>query len=58
MMQHCNRCGGQTVPRYDEIQCLQCGHDQKPRILVTSKEELDKKLEIKSQRPMFDGSRI
>jgi len=58
MMQHCNRCGGQTVPRYEEIQCLQCGHDQKPRILVTSKEALDKKLEIKSQRPMFGGRRL
>jgi ribosomal protein L37E len=58
MMQHCNRCGGQTIPRYDEILCLQCGHDQKPRILVTSKEELDKQLEIKSQRPMFNGRRI
>ncbi len=58
MMQHCERCNGQVVSRYNEIQCLQCGHDQNPKILVTSKEDLDKKLEIKSQRPMFGGSRI
>ena len=57
-MQHCERCNGQVVSRYNEIQCLQCGHDQNPKILVTSKEDLDKKLEIKSQRPMFGGSRI
>jgi ribosomal protein L37E len=58
MIPYCNRCGGQTVPRYEEVQCLQCGHDQQPRILVTSKEDLDKKLEIKSQRPMFGGRLI
>ncbi len=58
MMQHCTRCNGQVVNRYDEIICLNCGHDQKPKILVTSKEELDKKLDIKSQRPMFNGGRL
>ena len=58
MMQHCTRCNGQVVNRYDEIICLNCGHDQKPKIFVTSKEDLDKKLDIKSQRPMFNGGRL
>tara|TARA_Y100000401_G_C8178641_1_gene152866 strand:+ start:266 stop:442 length:177 start_codon:yes stop_codon:yes gene_type:complete len=58
MMQHCNRCGGQTVPRYDEVKCLQCGHDQQPKLIVTDKEALDRQLEIKTSRPAFDGSRI
>jgi len=54
MMQHCNRCGGQTVPRYDEVKCLQCGHNQQAKILVTDKEELDEKLDIPQQRPQFN----
>ena len=58
MTQHCNRCGGQTVPRYDEIKCIQCGHDQQARILVTSKEDLDAKLDIPQHKPKFDGSLI
>jgi len=55
MMQHCNRCGGQTVPRYDEVKCIHCGHDQQARIIVTDKEELDEKLDITHHRPQFNG---
>jgi hypothetical protein len=55
MMQHCNRCGGQTVPRYDEIKCVHCGHNQEAKILVTSKEELDAELDIPLHKPRFDG---
>ena len=35
MMQHCTRCGGQTINHYGEVKCLQCGHDQQPKITTT-----------------------
>ena len=52
-MQHCERCNGQTIPRYNEIICLSCGHDQKRKLTVTDSAILEKELDAPPPKPKY-----
>jgi hypothetical protein len=50
MLNKCTRCGGQVLEAYNELRCLNCGHDQLPIITITDKLELERLLDQRATK--------
>jgi len=50
MLNKCTRCKGQVVETYNELRCLNCGHDQLPIITITDKLELERLLDQRATK--------